>query len=44
MALLEPVRATLLGIAALDEVPAPIFALGAAMVLTGIAFIRKAEN
>ena len=45
LALLEPVGATILGIAAFDEVPAPIFALGAALVLAGIFFtIRKGEK
>lgn len=42
MALLEPVGATILGIVAFLEIPAPIFALGAVFVLTGILFtIRK---
>jgi len=39
--LLEPVGATILGMAAFHEVPAPIFAFGAGLVLTGIFFIVK---
>jgi uncharacterized membrane protein len=39
LALLEPVGATLLGIAAFREVPAPVFAFGAALVLAGIFFV-----
>ncbi|HYB68697.1 MAG TPA: DMT family transporter [Candidatus Acidoferrales bacterium] len=39
LALLEPVGATLLGIAIFREVPAPVFAFGAAMVLAGIFFV-----
>jgi drug/metabolite transporter (DMT)-like permease len=39
LALLEPVDATLLGIAAFREVPAPVFAFGAVMVLAGIFFV-----
>ena len=41
LALLEPVGATLLGIAAFREVPAPVFAFGAAMVLAGIFFVIR---
>lgn len=41
LALLEPVGATLLGIAAFQEVPAPVFAFGAAMVLAGIFFVIR---
>jgi drug/metabolite transporter (DMT)-like permease len=36
MALLEPLGATLLGIAVFAEIPNPIFVLGAALVLVGI--------
>lgn len=36
MALLEPIGATLLGIAFFAELPAPVFVLGAGLVLTGI--------
>jgi len=36
MALLEPVGATLLGVAVLGQVPQPIFIVGAALVLGGI--------
>ncbi len=39
MALLEPIGATLLGIALFAEVPAPIFVLGAVLVLGGILSI-----
>lgn len=38
MAFLEPVGATILGMAVFQEVPAPIFALGAILVLIGIFF------
>jgi drug/metabolite transporter (DMT)-like permease len=38
MALLEPIGATILGIAVFREIPAPIFALGAGLILTGIFF------
>ena len=41
MALLEPIGATLLGVAIFQEVPAPVFALGAAMILAGIVFVGK---
>jgi drug/metabolite transporter (DMT)-like permease len=42
MALLEPVGATVLGVAVFREVPAPVFALGAILVLIGIFFtVRK---
>jgi drug/metabolite transporter (DMT)-like permease len=41
LSLLEPVGATILGIAAFQEVPAPIFAFGAGLVLAGIFFIVK---
>jgi drug/metabolite transporter (DMT)-like permease len=39
MALLEPIGATILGIGLFQEIPEPIFALGAIFILTGIAFI-----
>lgn len=38
MALLEPIGATILGIAVFQEIPAPVFALGAVLVLSGILF------
>jgi drug/metabolite transporter (DMT)-like permease len=41
LALLEPVGATLLGIAAFQEVPAPVFAFGAVMVLAGTFFVIR---
>ena len=41
LALLEPVGATLLGIAAFREVPAPVFAFGACLVLAGIFFVVR---
>jgi drug/metabolite transporter (DMT)-like permease len=41
LSLLEPVGATILGIASFQEVPAPIFAFGAGLVLAGIFFIVK---
>jgi drug/metabolite transporter (DMT)-like permease len=41
LALLEPVGATLLGIAAFREVPAPVFAFGAAMVMAGVFFVVR---
>jgi drug/metabolite transporter (DMT)-like permease len=39
MALLEPVGATILGIAIFQEMPAPIFAIGAFLILLGISFV-----
>jgi drug/metabolite transporter (DMT)-like permease len=44
MALLEPVGATVLGIAVFHEVPAPVFALGAVLVLIGIFFTVKKRS
>jgi drug/metabolite transporter (DMT)-like permease len=44
MALLEPIGATLLGVLLFQEVPAPVFILGAAMVSTGILFIGSREK
>jgi drug/metabolite transporter (DMT)-like permease len=42
--LLEPIGATILGIAIFQEIPGPIFALGAFMILAGIVFVvRKAS-
>ena len=43
MALLEPVGATLLGIAVFSELPAPVFIVGAALVLTGIVSIAEGK-
>jgi drug/metabolite transporter (DMT)-like permease len=39
LALLEPIGATILGIGVFQEIPAPIFALGGLLVLTGIVFV-----
>lgn len=45
MALLEPVGATILGVAVFREVPAPVFVLGAILVLVGIFFtVRKSSH
>jgi drug/metabolite transporter (DMT)-like permease len=44
MALLEPVGATILGIAIFQEIPAPIFIAGAALTLVGIFFTIKNEH
>jgi drug/metabolite transporter (DMT)-like permease len=41
MALLEPVGATILGIGIFQEIPAPLFAVGAALTLIGILFVVK---
>jgi len=38
MALLEPIGATVLGIAMFQEIPAPLFIFGAALILIGILF------
>ena len=38
MALLEPIGATILGIAVFQEIPALVFALGAVLILSGILF------
>lgn len=43
MALLEPIGATLLGIAIFSEVPQPIFVIGALLVLLGIISIALSE-
>jgi drug/metabolite transporter (DMT)-like permease len=39
MALLEPIGATILGIVLFQEIPKPLFAFGAGLVLLGIVFI-----
>jgi drug/metabolite transporter (DMT)-like permease len=44
MALLEPVGATLLGAFLFQEVPAPVFVLGAIVVSAGIFFIGRKPN
>jgi drug/metabolite transporter (DMT)-like permease len=41
MALLEPIGATILGISLFQEIPAPLFAVGAALVLFGIIFVIR---
>jgi len=41
MALLEPVGATILGIGIFQEIPAPLFAVGAALTLIGILFVVR---
>jgi len=41
MSLIEPVGATFLGIALFQEVPAPLFSLGAVLTLLGIFFVMK---
>jgi drug/metabolite transporter (DMT)-like permease len=43
MALLEPVGATLLGLVIFQQVPKPLFALGAALVLLGIITVAARE-
>jgi drug/metabolite transporter (DMT)-like permease len=43
MALLEPVGATLLGLVILQQVPKPLFALGAVLVLSGIITVAVRE-
>jgi DME family drug/metabolite transporter len=44
MALLEPIGATLLGVFLFQEVPGPIFVLGAVIVSMGILFIGRNQN
>jgi drug/metabolite transporter (DMT)-like permease len=45
MALLEPVGASVLGVAIFQELPAPVFVFGAALVLAGIFFtVRKSGH
>jgi len=39
LALLEPIGATVLGMAIFGEIPAPLFALGGVLVLIGILFV-----
>jgi len=41
MALIEPIGATVLGIAIFREIPAPVFVFGAALALLGILFVVK---
>jgi DME family drug/metabolite transporter len=43
MALLEPLGATLLGIAIFAELPTPVFILGAVLVLVGIFSVAASE-
>jgi drug/metabolite transporter (DMT)-like permease len=43
MALLEPVGATLLGVVIIQQVPGPLFALGAVLVLAGIVAVAVRE-
>jgi drug/metabolite transporter (DMT)-like permease len=44
MALLEPIGATILGILFIQEIPAYIFVLGAALILLGIFFVIKEKK
>lgn len=44
MALLEPLGATILGIAAFHELPAPAFACGGVLILAGIFFIVRDKS
>jgi drug/metabolite transporter (DMT)-like permease len=44
MALLEPIGATILGVAVFQEMPAPLFVFGAILILTGIFFVMKNTN
>jgi drug/metabolite transporter (DMT)-like permease len=43
MALLEPIGATLLGIAVFSELPAPVFIAGSALVLVGVVSIASGK-
>ena len=43
LALLEPIGATLLGIALFDEMPSPLFVLGAILILVGIVAVALKE-
>jgi len=43
MALLEPIGATILGIAIFSETPAFLFVLGASLILVGLVFVAKKE-
>lgn len=44
MALLEPVGATILGVILFQEIPAPLFVLGASLILLGIIFVAKQQH
>jgi len=44
MALLEPIGATVLGITLFQEIPAPLFVLGAALILIGILFVLRGKS
>jgi drug/metabolite transporter (DMT)-like permease len=44
MALLEPVGATILAAILFQEVPGPVFVVGAAMILVGVLFIGKGKS
>lgn len=44
MALLEPLGATVLGILIFMEIPAPLFAFGAALILLGIFFVLRERD
>jgi drug/metabolite transporter (DMT)-like permease len=44
MALLEPIGATILGISLFQEIPAPLFIVGAAMILIGVFFVLKNKS
>jgi drug/metabolite transporter (DMT)-like permease len=44
MALLEPIGATVLGIILFQEIPTPLFVLGAVLILLGIFFIVKEKS
>lgn len=44
MALLEPIGATVLGIILFQEIPAPLFVCGSALILLGILFIVKEKS
>ena len=41
MALIEPIGATVLGMALFQEIPAPLFGFGAALTLMGLLFVVK---
>jgi drug/metabolite transporter (DMT)-like permease len=41
LALLEPIGATILGVGLFQEIPAPLFVLGAVLILIGILFVIK---
>lgn len=44
MALLEPIGATILGIALFQEIPAPLFILGAFLIFVGIFFVVEKRS